>query len=270
MIDLERSLTELADRLEIPAASGWSSDVVRRIAEPAPLPLVRRRAACPRSRAAVLALWSLRWRCPARVARWPVGSVSTACASNPASLCRHDRTRAPVRPAGAPAATSSHYDIDRASVGSRCRRIDRGGDGRGPACQIRRRRCSVHRCPSMSCSHRRAADRGGLPAFGTGAGVPVTGAGALVSVMPAQRSRRASSGRRSAAHRLSVPSRSMARRLLDRGSPHELMFEFGDQVLPDTFRLATNTCCGNAATTSIASRPMSISKPPCELRQSIP
>ncbi len=25
------------------------------------------------------------------------------------------------------------------------------------------------------------------------------------------------------------------------GSPHELMFEFGDEVLPDTFRLATNT-----------------------------
>jgi hypothetical protein len=25
------------------------------------------------------------------------------------------------------------------------------------------------------------------------------------------------------------------------GAPHDLLFEFGDQILPDTFRLATNT-----------------------------
>jgi hypothetical protein len=69
----------------------------------------------------------------------------------------------------------------------------------------------------------------------------VTGAGALVSVMPAtieegffQKTLGATSTVRSVDVGGNVG-------YWIEGSPHELMFEFGDQVLPDTFRLATNT-----------------------------
>ena len=42
MIDLERSLGELADRLEIPNGEWMVSDVVRRIGEPPPRPAIGR------------------------------------------------------------------------------------------------------------------------------------------------------------------------------------------------------------------------------------
>ena len=53
MIDLERSLGELADRLEIPNAEWMVSDVVRRIGEPPRRPAVGR---VPRLAGALVAL----------------------------------------------------------------------------------------------------------------------------------------------------------------------------------------------------------------------
>ena len=47
MIDLERSLAELADRLEIPGGDWMASDVVRRIDEPPRRPAFGRVPASP-------------------------------------------------------------------------------------------------------------------------------------------------------------------------------------------------------------------------------
>ena len=70
---------------------------------------------------------------------------------------------------------------------------------------------------------------------------PVIGAGALVSVMPArieegffQKTLGSTSTVRSASVDGNVG-------YWIEGSPHQLMFDFGDQIQPDTLRLATNT-----------------------------
>jgi len=69
----------------------------------------------------------------------------------------------------------------------------------------------------------------------------VTGAGALVSVMPAKIDEgffQKTLGATSTVRSVDVDG---APGYWIEGSPHELLFEFGDQILPDTFRLATNT-----------------------------
>jgi hypothetical protein len=69
----------------------------------------------------------------------------------------------------------------------------------------------------------------------------VTGAGALVSVFPAQINGgffQKTLGATSTVQSVDVDG--AAGYWID-GSPHELLFEFGDEVLPDTFRLATKT-----------------------------
>src|SRR4029079_7974793 len=70
---------------------------------------------------------------------------------------------------------------------------------------------------------------------------PVTGAGALVSVMPAHIEEgffEKTLGSTSTVRSASVDGNAG---YWIEGSPHQLMFVFGDQIQPDTLRLATNT-----------------------------
>jgi hypothetical protein len=69
----------------------------------------------------------------------------------------------------------------------------------------------------------------------------VTGAGALVSVMPARIEEgffQKTLGTTSTARSVNVDG---AVGYWIEGSPHQLMFDFGNEILPDTLRLATNT-----------------------------
>ena len=69
----------------------------------------------------------------------------------------------------------------------------------------------------------------------------VTGAGALASVMPAKINDgffQKTLGATSTVRSVDVDG---APGYWIEGAPHDLLFEFGDEILPDTFRLATNT-----------------------------
>ena len=69
----------------------------------------------------------------------------------------------------------------------------------------------------------------------------VTGAGALASVMPAKINDgffQKTLGATSTVRSVDVEG---APGYWIEGAPHDLLFEFGDEIRPDTFRLATNT-----------------------------
>ena len=144
-----------------------------------------RASACRCRWLALSSPWS--WSCcPVRVTPSPAGSASTACASNRASRCRHDRDARPNRrPHPRPSTT-----VDRTGA--------EPGLGLGPAVSIDEAmsqtglpdptpRCSESHSRSTSCD---PPDSGQIVmVYAPSDLVPqseVTGVGALVSVLPAQ------------------------------------------------------------------------------------
>ena len=240
MIDLERSLGELADRLEIPGDEWLVDDVLRRIGEPP------RAGSCAAESRGWLARSSSqpsfvadRRRCPARAMRLPVGWVSTACASNPASRCRRTTSTTILVDCG-PRRSRSTTPACELWAG---RRVDRA-----KRCRDRPARSDARRCSGTPQSiHVVQPPRGGqivagLSAVGTGPGVPC------------DRCRRARVGDAGAHRRGLLPEDPRhrgdgaprrlrrRRRILDRGIAASVdVRDRQDQIQQDTLRLATNT-----------------------------
>ncbi len=243
MIDLERSLTELAQRLEIPGGEWMVEDVVRRIAEPVSRPATRqtpRRRALQVAGAVSLALVVVAVALPGprrAVARWlgfdsvriePAVTVPTTSA-------------VPSTTIGAPAATSTTTTVpvpalhlgDAVSIDAAMAQTGLPN----PSPSLLGAPLSVHVVEPPASGQI-------VLVYAPSELVPestVTGAGALVSVMPAKIEEgffRKTLGNTSTVRPVSVDG---ASGYWIEGAPHELMFTFGDEVLPDTFRLATNT-----------------------------
>jgi hypothetical protein len=235
MIDLERSLIELADRVEIPGGDWLADDVMRRIAEPARRRTPRLALRLVGAVALVLVVVAVALPGPRHaVARWlgfdsvriepsvPVPSVTVPATAEV--------------PATASATTVPVPDLDLGvSVSIEDAMARTGLPDPSPTLLGAPLSAHVVQPPASGQIVAVYAPSDLLPES------TVTGAGALVSVMPAtieegffQKTLGATSTVRSVEVDGNVG-------YWIEGSPHELMFEFGDEVLPDTFRLATNT-----------------------------
>ena len=242
MIDLERSLGELADRLEIPNGDWVVSDVVRRIGEPSRRPAIGR---APRLAGALIALVVVAIvALPGprhAVARWlgfdsvriepGVTVPSTSSASTPTSGASSVPTGSVVVPTTLPVP-----DL-----------------GLGPSLSIEKAKSTTglpDPTPSLlgdpQSIHVVQPPATGqiVLVYSPSALVPesaVIGAGALVSVMPAHIDEgffQKTLGSTSTVRHADVDGNVG---YWIEGSPHQLLFDFGDQIQPDTLRLATNT-----------------------------
>lgn len=237
MIDLERSLTELADRIEIPGGDWMVDDVMRRISEPVECPTGRRVVRVAVAAVVVLAVIAIAVPGPRRaVARWlgfdsvriePGVTVPTTAPSSTV-------VSAPTVTAGA--TSLPEPDLDLGAAISIEEAMDRTGLP-DPSPTLLGDPFSVHvdQPPSSGQIVVVYAPSELVPQS------PVTGTGALVSVMPARIQEgffRKTLGETATVRPVDVGGDAG---YWIEGSPHELMFEFGDEVLPDTFRLATNT-----------------------------
>ena len=237
MIDLERSLSELADRLEIPGGDWLVDDVMQRISEPVHRVQSRRALRLAGAVAVVLVVVAIGLPGPRHaVARW-LGFDSVRiepAVTVPTSI-------SPPTTAGAPAATSTATSIvvpalDLGAATSIEDAMARTGLP-DPTPTLLGEPLSVHVV--------QPPDSGQIvlvyPPSDLLPESSVTGAGALVSVMPAKIDEgffQKTLGATSTVRSVDVDG---APGYWIEGSPHELLFEFGDQILPDTFRLATNT-----------------------------
>ena len=240
MIDLERSLTELADRLEIPGGEWLVDDVVRRIAEPAVRPgRSRRTLRLAGALLVVLVVVTVGLPGPRRaVARWlgfdsvriePAVTVPTTTdAPSPTTagtpLATTIATSAPEPVLGLDPATSLEDAMSLTGLPD-------------PTPTLLGEPLSVHVVQPPASGQI-------VLVYGPSDLVPessVTDAGALVSVMPAKIEEGFFIKTLGATSTVSSVDVDGDPGYWIEGSPHELMFEFGDTILPDTFRLATNT-----------------------------
>jgi hypothetical protein len=237
MIDLERSLEELAERLEVPGGEWMVSDVLRRIEEPVRLPAVRRAPRLVAALAVLVLVALVALPGPRRaVARWlgfdsvriePGVTVPTTSTSTSQTTAITVTTAS--GPAPAPAlGLGEPVSIDAAMSAT-------GLPDPAPALLG----------PPLSVHVVQPPESGQIVlVYAPSELVPqssVIGAGALVSVMPARIEEgffQKTLGDTSTARSVDVDG---AVGYWIEGSPHQLMFDFGDQILPDTLRLATNT-----------------------------
>jgi hypothetical protein len=239
MIDLERSLGELAERLEIPNGGWLVDDVMRRIGEP--VRPVRHRRALRFAGAVVvlLAVVVIALPGPRRaVARW-LGFDSVRIEPAPAVTTVPTTIVAPPTIA---ATTTTAIVVDEATLDlGAATSLDDAMARTGlpdPTPAVLGAPHSIHvvEPPSSGQVVLVYAQSDLLPKSA------VTGVGALVSVMPAKIEEgffQKTLGATSTVESVDVDG---ARGYWIEGEPHELMFDFGDDnVLPDTFRLATNT-----------------------------
>jgi len=242
MIDLERSLGELADRLEIPNGEWMVSDVVRRIGEPRRRRVVGRvpRLAGALVSLALVAIFALPGPRHA-VARWlgfdsvriepGVTVPSTQTGSTTSSVARTVPVASVVEPTALPVpdlGLGPSLSIARATSAT-------GLPDPTPALLGDAQSIHVAQPPATGQIVLVYAPSSLVPES------PVTGAGALVSVMPAHIERGffdKTLGSTSTVRSASVDGNVG---YWIEGSPHQLMFFFGDQIQPDTLRLATNT-----------------------------
>ena len=239
MIDLERSLGELADRLEVPGGDWLVADVLRRIDEPARAVTPRRRLRLAGAMVVVLAVTLVAVPGPRRaIARWlgfdsvriepgvatvPTVATSIAPATDLPSTTAVSTSTAPVPELGLGAAVSLAVALS-----------DTGLPDPTPSLLGGPQSVHVVQPPASGQIVLVYAPSPLLSESG------VTGAGALVSVMPAhieegffQKTLGASTVR-------SVDVDGATGYWIE-GSPHQLLFAFGNEVLPDSLRLATNT-----------------------------
>jgi hypothetical protein len=238
IVELERSLGELADRLEIPGDEWLVADVLRRIAEPAPR-VVRRRV--PRLAGAVaLAAVAVVVALPGprhAVARW-LGFDSVRIEPGVTVPTQETSTTIVSSTVGAAVVTTTVApDLDLGASVS----IDEAMSQTGlpdPAPTLLGEPQSIHVVrPPLSGQI--------LLVYAPSDLTPqseVTGVGALVSVMPAHIEEgffRKTLGNEATVRPVDLGD---VNGYWIEGSPHQLMFEIGDdQVQEDTLRLATNT-----------------------------
>lgn len=239
MIDLERSLDELAERLEIPDGEFLVSDVLRRIGEPARRPAKGRtpRLAGVLVAAAIVVTVALPGPRHA-VARWlgfesvriePGVTVPTTAPSTtgPATVVLPSTTVSvpgPVPALGLGPAVSLDAATSRTGLPD-------------PSPTLLGEPLSIHvvRPPQSGQIVTVYAPSDLLPQS------DVTGVGALVSVLPVQIEEGFFRKTLGDTATVRPVSRDEIAGYWIEGSPHQLMFAYGNDVVDDTLRLATNT-----------------------------
>ncbi len=246
MIDLERSLTELADRVQIPGGDWLVGDVVRRLGEPVKHRRQRRAIALAGALVAFLAIVTFALPGPRHaVARWlgfdsvriepgvtapPTAAPPTIASTSPTSQTTLPDTSATTTTA-VPPALGLGPSVSMAEAMSRAGLPD-------PTPALLGRPESVHVV--------QPPDSGQIIlVYGPSDLVPlssVTGVGALVSVFPAH----IEEGFFGKALGNDATVRSVDVAGADggywiEGAPHQLFFDSGGKFEIDTLRLATNT-----------------------------
>lgn len=239
MIDLERSLSELAERLEVPGGEWLVDDVLRRIDEPARVLTPRRGLRFAAAVVVLLAVALIVVPGPRRaIARWlgfdsvriepgavtvPTVATSIAPATTLPSTTFASTTTAPAPDLGLGLAVSIAVAMS-----------DTGLPDPTPVLLGDPQTVHVVQPPASGQIVLVYAPSPLVPES------TVTGVGALVSVMPAhidegffQKTLGESTVR-------SVDVDGAAGYWIE-GAPHQLLFSFGNEVLPDSLRLATNT-----------------------------
>ncbi len=247
MIDLERSLDELAARLEIPGGDWLVDDVVRRVAEPARRASPRRVLRLAAALVAVAAVLVVALPGPRHaVARWlgfdsvriepgvtipttipntiPATIPATGPQTGPAATVTSASTTVAVAALGLGRAVSIGEAISRTGLPD-------------PTPALLGDPQSIHIVqPPASGQIMLVYAPSDLVAQSA-----VTGVGALVSVMPATINEGLfgkTLGDAATLQRVDVDGDDG---FWIEGSPHQVFFEAGDQIQPDTLRLATNT-----------------------------
>lgn len=241
MIDLERSLGELAERLEIPNGDWIVSDVVRRIGEPPRRPAIGRvpRLAGALVALVVVAIVALPGTRHA-VARW-LGFDSVRIEPGvtvPTTTSTSTTTPTPPTVPGSVVEPTTIV-VPELGLGSSVSIVQaRSTTGLpDPTPALLGDPQSVHVVQPPASGQI-------VLVYPPSALVPestVTGAGALVSVMPAHIDGgffQKTLGSTSTVRPVDVNGNAG---YWIEGSPHQLLFDFGDQIQPDTLRLATNT-----------------------------
>ena len=225
MIDLERSLTELAAT----RGSWLVDDVMRRMAAPR----LRRRGLTFRlAGVVVLILVVITIALPGPRHVLGFDSVRTEPSTTTSTTAS-----SPATPVSTAVATSTPNRLWVSAGGQHRSRTAMGRTGL-PILADTARRTAVG--PRRSATSERA-DRRGLRSVGSGSGIQ-RHRSRRPGLGDATKSTTASSERRSA------PPSTVRSVDVDgapgywiEGAPHDLLFEFGDEILPDTFRLATDT-----------------------------
>lgn len=242
MIDLERSLGELADRLEIPNGDWMVGDVVRRIGEPPRRPAIGRLPRLAGALVAVVVVGLVVLPGPRHaVARW-LGfdsvRIEPGVTVPPTTTGSTTTLASPTAPAGSVVEPTTVVVPDLglgSSVSIEQAKLATGLPDPTPALLGDPQSVHVVQPPATGQI---------VLVYSPSALVPqstVIGAGALVSVMPAQIEQ--------GFFQKTLGSTSTVRPVdVDddvgywiEGSPHQLLFDFGDQIQQDTLRLATNT-----------------------------
>ena len=242
MIDLERSLGELADRLEIPNGDWMVGDVVRRIGEPPRRPAIGRLPRLAGALVAVVVVGLVVLPGPRHaVARW-LGfdsvRIEPGVTVPPTTTGSTTTLASPTAPAGSVVEPTTVVVPDLglgSSVSIEQAKLATGLPDPTPALLGDPQSVHVVQPPVTGQI---------VLVYSPSALVPqstVIGAGALVSVMPAQIEQ--------GFFQKTLGSTSTVRPVdVDddvgywiEGSPHQLLFDFGDQIQQDTLRLATNT-----------------------------
>jgi hypothetical protein len=252
MIDLERSLSELADRLDIPSSEWFVSDVMHRISEASDAPVRRVNRRAPRlagALAAVVVVAMVVLPGPRHaVARWlgfdsvriePNVTVPTTPQqrSTEQTTPQQTSTEPTTASVSTPATTPPTEVLNLGPALSIDAAMSRTGlPDPTPALLGDPQSVHVVTPPETGQILLVYAPSDLVPPS------PVTGVGALVSVMPA----RIDEG----FFRKTLGSESTVRPIdfngvsgfWIEGSPHQLLFDVGNgQIQPDTLRLATNT-----------------------------
>ncbi len=244
MMDLERSLTELADRLEITGGEQLVTDVVSGISRPLPRRQPRSRVGLAVAGVALLIAIAALPGSRHAIARWlgfdsvriePGVTVPTTAAPTTAATATTNPSA--ERPTGAPSTTSiAAPDLGLGAAVSLADAISATGLP-DPSPALLGEPLSIHVVQ--------------LPRLGQIVVVyppsdllvhsPVTGVGALVSVFPAQ----IDDGLFEKALGTTATVRSVdvdgAVGFWIEGAPHQLFFQHNGEIVPDTLRLATNT-----------------------------
>jgi hypothetical protein len=247
MIDLERSLAELADRLEIPGGDRLVTDVVRRISQPMPRRQPRRRVGLAVALAALLMIAIAGLPGPRHaIARWfgfdsvriePDVTVPTTAA--PTTVAPTTVSSVEL-PAGSPTTTTTtslaEPDLGLGAAVSLADAVTQTALP-DPTPGLLGEPLSIH------VVH--------LPRFAQIVIVyppsdllgrsPVTGVGALVSVFPAQIDDGLFDKALGTTATVGSVDVDGAIGFWIEGAPHQLFFEHNGEIVPDTLRLATNT-----------------------------
>ena len=237
MIDLERSLSELADRLEIPGGDRLVDDVVRRIGQPGRHRPTHRRTLVPTVALAALVALLIVAVPGARhaVARWlgfdsvriePGVTVPTTAAS----------TSLPGATDTVVASTVAQPDLGLGASVSMAEAISFTGLP-DPTAALLGEPLSIHVV--------QPPDSGQIVVvYGPSDLVPqssVTGVGALVSVIPAQLREGLFAKTLGTTSTVTAVDVNGANGFWIEGAPHQLFYESNGAIVPDTLRLATNT-----------------------------